>query len=109
MRPDITQKLTVRGQGRTEVEPLNCVDPDSFYITWEVNSTWSLQFTAYQDGSLAYSMLDSQASVFFDGQEYIIKQAEPDANSGQNSLDVVATHVYFEVGRIRKYKTYVTR
>lgn len=107
MRPGITQKLTVRGQGRTEVEPLNCVDPDSFYITWEVNSTWSLQFTAYQDGSLAYSMLDSQASVFFDGQEYIIKQAEPDSNSGQNSLDVVATHVYFEVGRIRKYKTYV--
>ena len=107
MRPGITQKLTVRGQGRTEVEPLNCVDPDSFYITWEVNSTWSLQFTAYQDGSLAYSMLDSQASVFFDGQEYIIKQAEPDVNSGQNSLDVVATHVYFEVGRIRKYKTYV--
>lgn len=107
MRPGITQKITVRGQGRTEIEPLNCVDPDSFYITWEVNSTWSLQFTAYQDGSLAYSMLDSQASVFFDGQEYIIKQAEPDANSGQNSLDVVATHVYFEVGRIRKYKTYV--
>lgn len=107
MRPRIAQKITVRGQGRTEVEPLNCIDPDSFYITWEVNSTWSLQFTAYQDGSLAYSMLDSQASVFFDGQEYIIKQAEPDANSGQNSLDVVATHVYFEVGRIRKYKTYV--
>ncbi|MBB1079073.1 phage tail protein [Limosilactobacillus sp. STM2_1] len=107
MRPGLTQKITVRGQGRTEVEPLNCVDPDSFYITWEINSTWSLQFTAYQDGSLGYSMLDSQASVFFDGQEYIIKQAEPDANSGQNSLDIVATHVYFEIGRIRKYKTYV--
>ena len=107
MRPGITQKVTVRGQGRTETEPLNCIDPDSFYIDWEVNSTWSLQFTAHQDGSLAYSMLDSQASIFFDGQEYIIKQAEPDANSGQDSLDVVATHVYFEIGRIRKYKTYV--
>lgn len=107
MRPGITQKVTVRGQGRTETEPLNCIDPDSFYIDWEVNSTWSLQFTAHQDGSLAYSMLDSQASIFFDGQEYIIKQAEPDANSGQGSLDVVATHVYFEIGRIRKYKTYV--
>ena len=107
MRPGITQKVTVRGQGRTETEPLNCINPDSFYIDWEVNSTWSLQFTAHQDGSLAYSMLDSQASIFFDGQEYIIKQAEPDANSGQDSLDVVATHVYFEIGRIRKYKTYV--
>jgi len=107
MRPGIKQKVTVKGLGRTEVEPLNSIDPDSFYINWEINSAWSLQFTAYQDGSLAYSMLDSQASIFFDGQEYIIKQAEPDANSGQDSLDVVATHVYFEVGRIRKYKTYV--
>lgn len=107
MRPGIKQKVTVRGQGRTETEPLNCIDPDSFYVEWEVNSTWSLQFTAYQDGSLAYSMLDSQASVFFDGQEYIIKQAEPDANSGSESLSIVATHVYFDLGRIRKYKTYV--
>ena len=107
MRPGVNLKVTVRGQGRTEIEPLNCIDPDSFYIEWEINSTWSLQFTAHQDGSLAYSMLDSQASIFFDGQEYIIKQAEPDANGGSDSLDIVATHVYFDLGRIRKYKNYV--
>lgn len=107
MRTGVNLKVTVRGQGRTEIEPLNCIDPDSFYIEWEINSTWSLQFTAHQDGSLAYSMLDSQASIFFDGQEYIIKQAEPDANGGSDSLDIVATHVYFDLGRIRKYKNYV--
>lgn len=106
MRPGITQKVLVQGQGRTEKEPLGCIDPDSFYIDWEINSAWSLQFTAHQDGSLAYAMLDSQASIFFDGQEYIIKQAEPDANGGSDSLDVVATHVYFDVSRIRKYKQY---
>lgn len=107
MRPGIKDKVKVRGLGRTEIEPLNCIDPDSFYIDWEVNSTWSIQFTAYNDHSFAYSMLDSQASIFFDGQEYIIKQAEPDANNGTESLDVVATHVYFEVARLRKYKTYI--
>lgn len=100
---ELDNKVKVRGQGRTEIEPLNCID----HIDWEVNSTWSIQFTAYDDGSFAYSMLDAQASLFFDGQEYIIKQAEPDANGGVNTIDIVATHIYFEISRIRKYKTYV--
>ena len=100
-------KVKVRGVGRTETEPLNCIDPDSFYVDWEVNSAWSIQFTARDDGSFAYSMLDAQASLFFDGQEYIIKQAEPDASGKVNTIDVVATHVYFELSRIRKYKTYI--
>lgn len=104
---ELDNKVKVRGQGRTEIEPLNCIDPDTFYIDWEVNSTWSIQFTAYDDGSFAYSMLDAQASLFFDGQEYVIKQAEPDANGGVNTIDIVATHIYFEISRIRKYKTYV--
>lgn len=100
-------KVKVRGVGRTETEPLNCIDPDSFYVDWEANSAWSIQFTARDDGSFAYSMLDAQASLFFDGQEYIIKQAEPDASGKVNTIDVVATHVYFELSRIRKYKTYI--
>lgn len=100
-------KVKVRGVGRTEVEPLNCIDPDSFYVDWEINSAWSIQFTAHDDKSFAYSMLDAQASLFFDGQEYIIKQAEPDASGKVNTIDVVATHVYFELSRIRKYKTYI--
>lgn len=100
-------KVKVRGVGRTETEPLNCIDPDSFYVDWEINSAWSIQFTAHDDKSFAYSMLDAQASLFFDGQEYIIKQAEPDASGKVNTIDVVATHVYFELSRIRKYKTYI--
>lgn len=104
---NIDEKVTVRGVGRTETEPLNCIDPDSFYVDWEVNSAWSIQFTARDDGSFAYSMLDAQASLFFDGQEYIIKQAEPDTSGRVNTIEVVATHVYFELSRIRKYKTYI--
>ena len=102
-------KILVQGVNRAEKEPLNLFDPKSVQIQWEVNQTWSLQFTAYNDGSLAYQMLESEASVFLDNQEYIIKQVADDSSSGLDSVQVTATHVYFEVQKIRKYKDYVER
>lgn len=102
-------KLLVRGLKRTETEPLglSSLDPDSFYITWAMNETWQLQFTARDDGSVAYNMLDDESSVFYDGQEYIVKHCIPDFVDGTKAKDVVATHVYNEISRIRKYKQYV--
>lgn len=100
-------KILVQGVGRAEKEPLNLFDPKSVQIQWEVNQTWSLQLTAYNDGSLAYQMLESEASIFLDNQEYIIKQVADDSSSGLDSVQVTATHVYFEVQKIRKYKEYV--
>nr|WP_302148090.1 phage tail protein [Limosilactobacillus mucosae] len=102
-------KLLVRGLKRTEIEPLglSSLDPDSFYITWAMNETWQLQFTARDDGSVAYNMLDDESSVFYDGQEYIVKQCIPDFVDGTKAKDVVATHVYNEASRIRKYKQYI--
>lgn len=100
-------KILVQGVGRAEKEPLNLFDPKSVQIQWELNQTWSLQFTAYNDGSLAYQMLESETSVFLDNQEYIIKQVADDSSSGLDSVQVTATHVYFEVQKIRKYKDYI--
>lgn len=102
-------KLLVRGLKRTEIEPLglSSLDPDSFYITWAMNETWQLQFTARDDGSVSYNMLDDESSVFYDGQEYIVKQCIPDFVEGTKAKDVVATHVYNEISRIRKYKQYI--
>lgn len=100
-------KILVQGVNRAEKEPLNLFDPKSVQIQWEVNQTWSLQLTAYNDGSLAYQMLESEASIFLDNQEYIIKQVADDSSSGLDSIQVTATHVYFEVQKIRKYKEYV--
>lgn len=100
-------KILVQGVNRAEKEPLNLFDPKSVQIQWEVNQTWSLQLTAYNDGSLAYQMLESEASIFLDNQEYIIKQVADDSSSGLDSVQVTATHVYFEVQKIRKYKDYV--
>ena len=100
-------KILVQGVNRAEKEPLNLFDPKSVQIQWELNQTWSLQLTAYNDGSLAYQMLESEASIFLDNQEYIIKQVADDSSSGLDSVQVTATHVYFEVQKIRKYKDYV--
>lgn len=100
-------KILVQGVNRAEKEPLNLFDPKSLQIQWEVNQTWSLQLTAYNDGSLAYQMLESEASIFLDNQEYIIKQVADDLSSGLDSVQVTATHVYFEVQKIRKYKDYI--
>lgn len=100
-------KVKVKGSQRSEVEPLNSIDNDTFYVSWEENDSWSLQFTARDDGSLAYKMLDSEASIFFDGQEYIIKQVVPDYIAGQKVKDVTAPHVYTELSRVRIYKDYV--
>lgn len=101
------EKLLVRGSQRSEKEPLNSIDPDTFYIQWEMNTSWSMQFTAKNDHSVAYSMLDSEASLFYDGQEFVIKQTVPDFNEGVDAKNVVATHVYTELSRVRIYKDYV--
>ena len=100
-------KEIVQGPQRSEKEPLNSIDPDSFYVTWEENSSWSLNFTARDDGSVAYKMLISEGSIFFDGQEYVIKQAEPDYVAGEEVKEVVAPHAYTEVNRVRIYKDYI--
>lgn len=105
----MSNKLTVRGLKRTEVEPLDlkALDTDSFYIDWEMNQTWTLQFTVKDDKSLAYNMLDAECSIFWDGQEYIVKQCTPGFSGGVDTKDIVATHIYNEVSRIRKYKDYI--
>lgn len=91
-------RLIVQGQGteRGYEAKLSCVKRDSFYIQWEKNSSYQLQFTAFDDGSSGYSLLTPEASLFFRGQEFIIKQIAPDYNSGASTKDVVATHVYSE-------------
>lgn len=99
-RSFILDKLVVQGFSSTYKEPLNCVLWNSFYITWEANNTFEMQFTAYDDGSVAFGMIDSESSLFFDNQEYIIKQCVPDYNANVNTIQITATHVYNETSRI---------
>lgn len=93
-------KLVVQGFNSAYKEPLNCVQPSSFYINWEQNSTFQVQFTAVDDGSVAFQLLNSESSLFFDNQEYVIKQCVPDYSEGTDTVQITASHVYNESSRI---------
>lgn len=97
-------KVLVKGLHSTLKEPLNCILWNTFEADWELNATYQLQFTCYDDQSVGYSLIDSESSIFFDGQEYIVKQCLPDFGGGVETKQVVAIHVYNEVQRIRQYQ-----
>lgn len=99
------KKILVQGKNRLQIEPLNYYPNGSFNIQWEKNNTWQLSFTMLNDKSVAYSLLGVEASIFFDGQEYIVKQCVPDYSSGVGTKQVTATHVYSEVQRVMQRTT----
>lgn len=68
----------------------------------EINNTYQISFTAYDDGSVAYALLDDEASVFWQNEEYIVKQSTNPFVSGFSTKQIVATHAYNEVVRIRQ-------
>lgn len=86
-------------------EPLNSVLPDTFQVQKTVNQSWQLQFTAWDDHSVAFSLLASQNSILWRGQEFIIKQIQPTYANSLNSTQVTATHVGYEVSRLFKHQT----
>lgn len=99
------KKILVKGKNRTEKEPLNYYPNGSFNIQWEKNNTWQLTFTMINDKSVAYSLLGVEASIYFDNQEYIVKQCTPDYSNGIGTKQITATHVYNEVQRVMQRNT----
>lgn len=76
---------------------------DSIEIEWEVNSTYTAQFTAYDDGSEAFNLLEVQNFVEIVGQWFVIKQIQPDYSGGMTTVAVTLSHIYNEVSRMRWY------
>lgn len=99
---DSKDKLLVKGLHSAYVEPLRCLLFNTLNISVEKNSQWQLQFTAYDDGSLAFHMLSVEASVWWDGQEYIVKQFQEADTSGFTTYQVTAIHVAYDVQRVRQ-------
>ena len=86
------------------MEPLTTVVNSTVQLEWEKNGTYQLSFTAYAglEDLVAYEMLDVESSVFFDGQEFIIKQSLAEVQDSFTTKQITATHVYNEVSRIRQ-------
>lgn len=86
-------------------EPLNGLLPDTFQEVKTVNQSWQLQFTAYDDHSIAFSLIQTQNSVIWRGQEFVIKQCQPTYSGSLNQVQVTATHIGYEVQRIFQHKS----
>lgn len=88
-------------------EPLRSLVFSSFYIQPTVNDSYQLEFTAYDDKSVAFNLLTVEASVIWDGQEFVIKQLVPDYSGGVTTVQVIAIHVGYGIDRIfqRSIKT----
>lgn len=99
---DSKDKLLVKGLHSAYVEPLQCLLFNTLNISVEKNSQWQLQFTAYDDGSLEFHMLSVEASVWWDGQEYIVKQFQEADTNGFTTYQVTAIHVAYDVQRVRQ-------
>lgn len=89
--------------GKDDIAVLQSALSDSIYIEWEVNSTYQAQFTAYDDGSEAFNLLEVQNMVEIGDQWFMIKQIQPDYSGGITTVDVTLTHISNEISRIRTY------
>lgn len=95
-------KIIVKGLHSAFAEPLRSVLFNTFNVNVEENSQWQLQFTAYDDGSISFNMLSVEASIWWQGQQYIIKQFKPNYSNGFTTYQVTAIHVAYEISRIRQ-------
>ena len=75
--------------------------PDTYYWTAEVNGDFTMQFTAYDDGSEAYALLITQNIIYDHGQAFVIKQVSDVKSGGATALQVTCSQVMSELSRWR--------
>lgn len=95
-------KFKPRNQDKVFI--LNNILWNSFNIQWAENDTNQLSFTVYDDGSDLFKVIAVEASVFFDGQEYVIKTLAVDYAAGVSTIQITATHVSNELANFWKYE-----
>lgn len=77
----------------------------TFHLQWEKNSTYQLQFTAYDNATAVYSQLDVESSIYYKGQEYIVKECIESFDNGVSTKEITAPHVYNEIDRLYQHDT----
>lgn len=99
--------IVIRNYENTLEEILVDFNKDSFYENWQQNETWEVSFdvTRTELNSLTFDLIDYESSVFFDGQEFIVKAMTPSAEGVRVSKSVTATHVFYTIQDGRQYNT----
>ena len=99
---DYTNKITVQDHLNVNHKAnLRSFLPDTYYWTAEVNGDFTMQFTAYDDGSEAYALLITQNIIYDHGQAFVIKQVSDVKSGGATALQVTCSQVISELSRWR--------
>ena len=91
--------LIVRNYEGTKEEIVIDYDKSSFSENWQFNTAWEIDFTITKTNNNAesYDIIDYESSLFFNGQEFIVKKLTSKAEGELITKQVTATHVYYTV------------
>ncbi|HFQ3653155.1 TPA: phage tail protein [Enterococcus faecium] len=92
---------------KTKKEILTEYDKSTFTENWQENETWEISFTIVKTkfNELAFDLVDYENSVFFNGQEFIVKQMGVSAEGAAITKTVTATHIYYTMQDGFQYDT----
>lgn len=99
--------IFIQDYEKTKKEILTDYDKITFIENWQENETWEISFTIVKTkfNELAFDLVDYENSVFFNGQEFIVKQMGVSAEGAAIAKTVTATHIYYTMQDGFQYDT----
>ncbi|EPB2987419.1 phage tail protein [Enterococcus hirae] len=99
--------IFIQDYEKTKKEILTDYDKSTFTENWQENETWEISFTIVKTkfNELAFDLVDYENSVFFNGQEFIVKQMGVSAEGAAIAKTVTATHIYYTMQDGFQYDT----
>ncbi|EPI2200599.1 TPA: phage tail protein [Enterococcus hirae] len=90
--------IIVRNYEQTKKEILVGYDKDSFYENWQQNETWEIGLSVTNlINQEVFDLIEYESSIFFNGQEFIIKKMTENVVGGLVTKQIVATHIYYTI------------
>ncbi|EOB3451032.1 phage tail protein [Enterococcus hirae] len=99
--------IFIQDYEKTKKEILTDYDKSTFIENWQENETWEISFTIVKTkfNELAFDLVDYENSVFFNGQEFIVKQMGVSAEGAAIAKTVTVTHIYYTMQDGFQYDT----
>lgn len=103
--------LIIRNYDQTQEELLVDYDKHSFFENWQESETWELSLTIRlnERNKVSFDLVAHESSIFYQGQEFIIKQLSDGGEGSSLYKTVVATHVYYSIAEGYQYETVTGR
>lgn len=96
-------KVIIQSRDGKTTQVLAGLDFSTFQVTITKNEAYQVDFSAIDDGSIAFNLLTVENLVLYDGQKYVIKQVTDDNTDGKHTVTVMATHYFYQLNNVFQY------